>query len=497
MDAPPDDMEIRVALKETAEQRDGFRAHAETLTAEVLRLREQCGTLQDQLNATERSHTEARSQWAAKLEQAEHEFSDMLTQDDLKTMRLDIVEQTETPWKAKVKALAAELASAREAASAHRREAERARTALDSAAHEHWASAREAEVRRGAETAELRAKLEMAEASRAGHGADEASRAMLDRSRKLQREHSEATVRASKLLEEVEELRRENDGLLALRTELLAAQASLQGELAAQSKLAASEKASQERLASHLQQELDATAAAQQRMHEAALHGEAEMRTLRAQLGRAPRAVDRARRRDLRLSEVQRGSAPCGSRWTGGAEALRREARCKVARRARGGGVEREASAAIAAARDEESSRLKRLEAERSRLNEPSRRRSRSAVNAALPATVRTRCRGSARPQGPQRASRSRARSTTRRGCGSGPTRRRSGSRRRWRSCTRCASSRAKRTRRAASSRRWRRRRRSRRRSCRCSSRTRRRRPTPSRAAARARSRRSPRSSSR
>ena len=107
------DADIRIALKETSEQRDGFRENVDVLMAEVLRLREQSTTLQDHLSATERSHNEARSQWAAKLEQAQHEFSDMLTREDLEAMREDLVQQTEAPWKARVKALETELATAR------------------------------------------------------------------------------------------------------------------------------------------------------------------------------------------------------------------------------------------------------------------------------------------------------------------------------------------------------------------------------------------------
>ena len=95
-------------------------------------------------------------------------------------------------------------------------------------------------------------------------------------------------MRAQKLLEEVDELRRENDGLLALRSDLLGANAAAQGEAKAAAKLYEVEKASLERRVSHLQHELDASNAAQERLHEGALHAETEMRSLRAQV----RAID-------------------------------------------------------------------------------------------------------------------------------------------------------------------------------------------------------------
>lgn len=369
------DADIRIALKETSEQRDGFRENVDVLMAEVLRLREQSTTLQDHLSATERSHNEARSQWAAKLEQAQHEFSDMLTREDLEAMREDLVQQTEAPWKARVKALETELATARESASAHRREAERARTALDSAAHEHRASLRELEVKHGATVADLRAKLEMLEANEASTESDDALRSGLDRSRRLQREHAEATIRSQKLLEEVEELRQENDVLLQMRTELLSAQAGLQGELKAQVKLCETERASYERRASHLQHELDTAASQQQRMLEAALQGEAEMRSLRAQIDDAQHQVSTERAAAaLRLAEAQREVGALRLEMDRRhAEALRREALLHKSRDELASAVaaaEREASAAIAVAHDEETARAKRLEDERTRLSD-------------------------------------------------------------------------------------------------------------------------------
>ena len=146
-------------------------------------------------------------------------------------------------------------ATAREEASSHRREAERARTALDSAAHEHRASAREAEVRQAATIA---GSVPSSRCSRPARGA--AAQPTKPRARgralaPLQREHRSDGAR--QLPEEVDELRRENDGLFALHRAALRA-GRAQGELKAQAKLAEADRASHQRRAPHLQQELDA-----------------------------------------------------------------------------------------------------------------------------------------------------------------------------------------------------------------------------------------------
>ena len=293
-------------------------AHAETLSAEVVKLKEAAEATAAQLAATERTHTEVRQQWAAKLEQAQHDFSaDMLTRDDLEAMRLQLIEQTEAPWKAKVKTLEGEVSASRESAAQYRREAERARASLDAAAHEQRAALREAEVRHETLVAELRAKVELLESTPGGKVGTVEEGA--ERMRRLQREHAEATVRSQKLLEEVDELRRENDGLVQVRAELLAAHATLQGEGKAKERLSNAEKASLERKVSHMQHELDASNAAQQRMHEAALHTETEMRSLRAAVDEAQHAVATERSSAaLRLSEAQREVSHINWRWTVG-----------------------------------------------------------------------------------------------------------------------------------------------------------------------------------
>ena len=187
------------------------------------------------------------------------------------------MEQAEAPWREKVRSLEGELAAAHEAANAQRREAERARSALESAAIESRAALRDAEVRHGTQVAELSAKLELLEASRSAGASGAGAEEQHERTRRLQREHAEATVRSRKLLEEIEELRKENDGLLSLRSELLQANAALQGEAKANARLASSEKQSLERRIQHLQSEPEASTAAQQRMYESQLHQEQDV----------------------------------------------------------------------------------------------------------------------------------------------------------------------------------------------------------------------------
>ena len=124
----PDPPDMHAALRETAEQRDGFRQHADILEREVLKLREQAESYAHQLSETRQKDVETRTEWAAKLDQAQREFSsDMLTRDDLENMRLQLIEETEAPWRKQVKELDGEVASARGAAEEQRRHAERLR----------------------------------------------------------------------------------------------------------------------------------------------------------------------------------------------------------------------------------------------------------------------------------------------------------------------------------------------------------------------------------
>lgn len=79
----------------------------------------------------------------------------------------------------------------------------------------------------------------------------------MERARRTARENVELGVRQSKLLQEIEELRAENDALLAARQQLLVANAAAASEATARAKLVETERESQGRRASHLQQELD------------------------------------------------------------------------------------------------------------------------------------------------------------------------------------------------------------------------------------------------
>ena len=322
---------LKTALQETCAQRDTFKEHAEALTQEVLRLREQLGSHVAHTREAEQEHTAARAQWASKLEQAQRDFSEMLSREELESMRLQLIEQTEAPWRARVKALEAEVMAAREQANGHRRDAEKARSTADWAMHEHRATLREHEARAESEIAELKAKLEIAESIKA---ANEERAGGADRTRRLQREHAEATIRCQKLLEEVEELRRENDVLIATRSQLLGAQGSLQGESAAQARLAQAKIESLERRISHLTHELDASMAAQERLHEGALHAENEMRSLRAQVDDAMHATASERAQgEIKASELHRQLAAMRIELDRRhAEALRREATLQKSR---------------------------------------------------------------------------------------------------------------------------------------------------------------------
>ena len=112
------------------------------------------------------------------------------------------------------------VSSAEEADAAALRTAELDRQRLESASHEQRAAVRELETRHETVEAELRAKLEL----RAGGGAT-SEVVDLERARRLQKENAELAVRQQKLLEEVEELRAENENLLGVRNHLVVAQA--------------------------------------------------------------------------------------------------------------------------------------------------------------------------------------------------------------------------------------------------------------------------------
>ena len=133
------------------------------------------------------------------------------------------------------------------------------------------------------ELAEARAKAEAAARER-GPSSEPTD---LERMRRLQRENTEVKVRQEKLLEEIDDVRNENEALRQARQQLLELQAQAQAESAAAAKLQASERDSLRRRATHLQSELEAAQGEHNRLHEGFLRQENEARTLRAALDEA------------------------------------------------------------------------------------------------------------------------------------------------------------------------------------------------------------------
>ena len=315
---------LRTMLNNMAEQRDGFRAHVETLSVEALRLKEESDQARRQHDAlagqraeTEREFDAQRTRWAAELEQASRQFEDMREQmippADLEAMRLKLIEDTEAPWRERCRTLEAELEKARAGLGPLRREAEQHKSALDAATHEHRAQMRELEIKHEIALAEARARADAAGRER-GPPAEPTD---LERMRRMQRENTEVRVRHEKLMEEIDDLRADNDGLREQREALLQAQAQAQGEARAAAKLAGTERESLQRRAAHLQQELDAANAAHDRLHEGYLRQENEARKLRASLDDAQHALAGERAAaTLRVQEAVRRRrtlehAPC------------------------------------------------------------------------------------------------------------------------------------------------------------------------------------------
>ena len=233
---------LKVMVNDTAEQRNGFRTHADSLAVELVqhqeelvRLRQQAmelqrsnETLSQQQSAKDAEQEQVRQRWALQLEQAERDFNDMRQQlippADLEAMRFQLIEDAQAPWRTRVAALEAELEQTKGMFAAQRRESEQLKERLDSASHEQRAAVRELETRHEMVEAELRAKLEL----RAGGGV--ASEVVdLERARRLQKENAELAVRQQKLLEELEQLRAENENLLSVRNHLVVAQARAAG----------------------------------------------------------------------------------------------------------------------------------------------------------------------------------------------------------------------------------------------------------------------------
>ena len=357
-----------------------------------MKLREFNAKLTERLEEVEKEHANQRSRWAASAEQAEKEGAEMLTKDDLESMRVQLIEQAEAPWIGRVQVLEAELEAARANADTARREAERSRAGLDAASNEYRATLREADVRHQTAVSELRARIEVLDMGGGGRDDDPAAG---ERGRQLVREHAEATSRSQKLLEEVEDLRRENDGLLREKQNLLAAAAQAQGEAHAARKLSEADRASATRRTSHLQAQLDTALSSQERMHEEVLRGEAQMRILRGQLDEAHHAkADERSAGELRVAEAVREADRLRVEMDRRAmEALRRETMLQRSRdelASTAAASEREAAMAMQSARDDEAARVKRLESERSKLQEQL--VAQTSASAATAALSRDRC---------------------------------------------------------------------------------------------------------
>ena len=277
---------LRTMLNNVAEQRDGFRAQMEALSIEALRLKEESDTarrqstgLESQRAQMEREYDALRARWSAELEGKSREFEELQNQmippRDLEAMRLKLIEETEAPWRERARASEAELERARASATALKRDADQLKAAHDAADLEHRAQLREVQVKQQVELAEARAKAEVAARER-GPSTEPTD---LERMRRLQRENTEVKVRQEKLLEEIDDVRNENEALRQARQQLLELQAQAQAETAAGGKLQAAERESLRRRATHLQSELESAQGEHSRLHEGYLRQENEART--------------------------------------------------------------------------------------------------------------------------------------------------------------------------------------------------------------------------
>ena len=116
--------------------------------------------------------------------------------------------------------------------------------------------------------AELRARLEALHDVSGGQIRGEPTDEVTGR--RTARENTELTARNERLLEEIDELRREADGLRAVREQLLQARRRATRRIRGRPPPRA-DKESLERKASHLQNELDAATVAHDRLHERVL----------------------------------------------------------------------------------------------------------------------------------------------------------------------------------------------------------------------------------
>ena len=372
---------LQVMLNTVTEQRDGYRAHVESFSVEALRLKEesnllhaQNASLAEQLSAMEQEQAEARTKWSGELDQASRQFEEMRQQlvspADLEAMRLKMVADAEAPWRDRCEKLEAQVESEREAVRLLRRESEAQRTALEATANERLAEIKHQEARHMVVEAELRARLEALHDVSGGQIRGEPTDEVTGR--RTARENTELTARNERLLEEIDELRREADGLRAVREQLLQAQAARDAEDQAADRLRRADKESLERKASHLQNELDAATVAHDRLHERVLRLETEARTLRGQLDDAQHeAMTEKGAAKTKVAEVQRDverlKVEMGRRAM---EAARRESVLQASRDELAEQLAKAQRDAMATtrARDEEGGKVKKLEAERQRL---------------------------------------------------------------------------------------------------------------------------------
>ena len=145
---------LKAMLNDTTEQRNGFRAHADSLCVELMKQQEETTRLKQQavelttqrtMLAQERAAKDGeqehvRQRWGMQLEQAERDFNDMRSQliapAELDAMRFQLIEETEGPWRTRTKTLEAEIEQIRAALAAQRRETEQLKAALDNSSHE-------------------------------------------------------------------------------------------------------------------------------------------------------------------------------------------------------------------------------------------------------------------------------------------------------------------------------------------------------------------------
>ena len=110
---------LKGMINDTAEQRNGFRAHADSLSAELVRNQKEQMRLWQQLADLQRDHEalkhqqevkdfeqeHTRERWAQQLKHAEEGFSEvrqkLILPADLEAMRAQSIEDALAPWRAR------------------------------------------------------------------------------------------------------------------------------------------------------------------------------------------------------------------------------------------------------------------------------------------------------------------------------------------------------------------------------------------------------------